>query len=117
MTASTAPTQNLIQPQSTNFDYQAQNKELRSNSEFPINVSDHSRAFDIDRNKSQQSQFVQTHGFSKTPSTRSGQNVDGLEDPQFDLMDIEPDYKITPPNWKHNNLTQDTFSAVRPGEF
>ena len=115
MTVPTAPTLDLNQPQSTNFDYQAHNKELRSNSEFQINLSDQSRAFDIDRNKFQQSQSVKTQGFLQSPSTGSGQNVNGLEDSQFDLMDTEPDYKITPPNWKHNNLTQDAFSTVRPG--
>ena len=113
----TAPAQNLIQPQSTNFENQAQYQDLQSNLGLQINVSDQIRAFDIDRSELKQDQFVKAPGFPQTPSTGSGQNADVNEDSRFDLMDLEPDYKITPPSWKHNQVPENKYDTLEPGRL
>ena len=110
-------TADLIQLQSTNFENQTQYQDLQSNSGFQMNVSDQSRAFDIDRSELKQNQFVKAPGFPQTPSTTLGQNVDGNEDFQFDLMDLEPDYKITPPGWKHDQITENRLDTLGPGRL
>ena len=110
-------TANLIQLQSTNFENQAQNQDLQSNSGFQMNVSDQSRAFDIDRSELKQNQFVKAPSFPQTPSTTLGQNVDGNVDFQFEFMDLEPDYKITPPSWKHNQITENRLDTLGPGRL
>ena len=49
-------------------------------------------------------------GFPQAPLSASG--YDGNEDSQFDLMDIKPDFKITPSSWKQNQLTENIFDLL-----
>ena len=114
-TASAATAQSSIHRHSPNSEYQARHQDLQSNSGFQMNVSDQSCAFDIDRSGIKPIQFVKAPGFPQTPLSASGQNVDGNEDSQFDLMDTEPDYKITPSSWKQNQLTENTLETLGRG--
>lgn len=38
--------------------------------------------------------------------------IDRNDDSQFDLMDIEPNYKITASSWKQNQLTENIFDTL-----
>lgn len=87
-----------------------QHQDLQSKPGVQVNVSDQSGAFDIDRSGFKLNQFVKMPGFPQTPLSASGH--DRNEDSQFDLMDIEPDYKITPSSWKQNQLTENRFDTL-----
>lgn len=115
-----APALNSIQPQpisenNANFERKDQYQDLQSNSGFQVNMLDPNCAFDINTSGFEQNQRVEMPGFPKSPSTTGGQNLDENEDSQFDLMDLAPDYKTTPPSWKHNQLTQNRFDSLGRG--
>ena len=115
-----APALNSIQPQpisenNANFERKDQYQDLQSNSGFQMNMLDPSRAFDINTSEFKQNQRIEMPGFPKSPSTAAGQNLDENEDSHIDLMDLAPDYKTTPPSWKHNQLTQNRFDSLGRG--
>lgn len=118
--ASAGPALTSIQPQPTSENYtdleqQVQYQDLQSNSAFQINRSDPSRAFDIDPSDFKQNQPLITPGFPNSPSTTPGQNFERNEDSQFDLMDVAPDYKTTPPSWRQNQHTENRFDKLECG--
>lgn len=73
-------------------------------------MSDQSGAFDIDRSEFKLNQFVKVPGFPQSPLSASGH--DRNDDSQFDLMDIEPNYKITASSWKRNQPTENRFDTL-----
>lgn len=79
------------------------------------NASDQDLAPDIDCTIFKQNHLIKAPSFPQTPSTASSQNVDRSKDSQFDIMDIEPDYKITPPGWKQNVLAKDKVDTLERG--
>ncbi len=54
-------------------------------------------------------------GSGSTPSNTSGHTVDENEDSQMDAMDLGPDYRSTPPSWRHNQCAVSTINV--PGGF
>ena len=56
--------------------------------------------------------FCHQQCLPQTSSTTSGQHVHGNEDSLLDMMDLEPDYKTTPPSWKHNKLTEQAVTKA-----
>lgn len=114
-TTSAVTAQSLIHRHSPNFENQAQHQDLQPNSGYQMNIWDQSCAFDIDLSGIKPNQFVKAPGLLQTPLSASGQMVDGNEDSQFDLMDTEPDYKVTPSSWKKIQLTENTLEALGHG--